>query len=181
MHFISSSPMPRERTTTLQRLALEPARALRVERVQVRTFETWHVSLHFVADLALQISEMEITFRETLEQILIERELGGRIDWIEAISFISEPAQHQSPAAATILEEIVEAPGADHVANDAVDRRALRDRHFGLRDRAVACDIDGAAAEKVQDAHAARPALVVGGDELLERALKPRRHHATVG
>jgi hypothetical protein len=33
----------------------------------------------------------------------------------------------------------------------------------------------------MQDAHAARPALLVGADELLEAALKPRCHHAAVG
>jgi hypothetical protein len=70
---------------------------------------------------------------------------------------------------------------AEHVADHAFDRRALRDRHLGLRDGAMAGDLDGAAAEEMQDAHAARPAFVVDLDELFEAALKPRRHHAPFG
>src|SRR4029077_8898172 len=73
------------------------------------------------------------------------------------------------------------APGADDVADDAVDWGALRDRHLSLRDRACDGDFDGAAAEKMQDAHAARPTVLVCCDELLEAALKPGRHHAPVG
>src|SRR5262249_46650244 len=68
----------------------------------------------------------------------------------------------------------------DHVADDPVDRSALRNRHLRLCEGAAARDVDGAAAEKMQDAHAARPALLIGGDEFLEAALEPRRHHAAV-
>ena len=49
----------------LDGLPSEPARALRVERVEIRTFEAGHVGLYLVADLGLQISEMAVAFRET--------------------------------------------------------------------------------------------------------------------
>src|SRR5215469_12527403 len=117
----NNSPPAKRGGEQSQRLAFEPARALRIERVQIRPFEARHVGFYLVADLALQISKMPVAFWETLEQVLIEGEFGRRIDGVEAVSFISESAQHQSPAAAAILEEIVEPPGADHVADDAVD------------------------------------------------------------
>ena len=60
-----------------------------------------------------------------------------------------------------------EPAGAHDVARDAVDVAALRDRHLGLRDRAVTRDLDRAAAEEVQDAHAPRPALLRDADELV--------------
>src|SRR5215467_6820709 len=115
----------RRTTPRSQPLALEPARALPIERVQVRPFEAGHVCLHLVADLGLQISQMPVAFRKTLEQILIERQLGRGIDRIETILFVNQSAQHQPPPGAAIFEEIVESPGADHVADDAVDRGAL--------------------------------------------------------
>src|SRR5689334_22714364 len=113
---------------------------------------------------------MPVAFRETLEQILIEGELGRGIDRIEAVFLVSQPAQHQAPAAAAVFKKIVEPPGADHVANDAIDRSALRNGHLGLCDGAAARDIDRAAAEKMQDAHAACPALLIGLDKFFEAA-----------
>src|SRR5205085_3007116 len=50
-----------------------------------------------------------------------------------------------------------------------------------LRDRSRTSDFNGATAEKMQNAHAARPAVLVCFDELLEATLKPGRHHAPVG
>ena len=49
----------------LNRLPGKPARALRVKRVEIGTFEAGHVGLHFVADLGLQISEVPIALPET--------------------------------------------------------------------------------------------------------------------
>ena len=54
---------------------------------------------------------------------------------------------------------------------------ALRDRHLGLGDGALALDVDRGAAEEVVDAHAALVALQVGRDELLVGALEPGRPH----
>src|SRR6516162_8908751 len=120
-----SATQGRRTSPRSQRLALEPARTLPIERVQVRPFEAGHVRPHLVADLGLQISQMPVAFRKTLEQILIERQLGRGIDRIETILFVNQPAQHQPPPGAAIFEESVESPGADHVADDAVDRGAL--------------------------------------------------------
>src|SRR5690606_6453188 len=90
-------------------------------------------------------------------------------------------AQHEAPSSVAPLEEIVEAPGADHVADDTVHAGALRNRHLGLGNRAVARDLDRAAAEEVQNAHAPGPALVVPADELLEgNAAGPGREHLPV-
>src|SRR5436305_1484806 len=76
----------------LQRFALEPAGALCIERVQFRPFEARHIGFDFVADLGLQISKVPIALRKTLEQRPIECELGRRIDWIEAVFFVNQPA-----------------------------------------------------------------------------------------
>ena len=62
----------------------------------------------------------------------------------------------------------------------AFHQPALRDRHLGLRDGAVRGDLDGGAAEKMQDADTLAPALPGNPDELLERALEPGGHHHPV-
>ena len=58
--------------------------------------------------------------------------------------------------------------------------RALRDGHLGLRDGAVAGDVDRVAAEEMQDADALLEAGSADGDELLGAALEPGGHHAAV-
>lgn len=68
---------------------------------------------------------MTIAFRETLKQVLIERKLGRRVHRIESVLLVNEPAQHQAPPAVALLEEVVEAAGTDHVADDAVDGGTL--------------------------------------------------------
>jgi len=78
---------------------------------------------------------------------------------IEPVLLVDRLAQHEAPAPGAPLDEVEEASGADDVARHAVDVAALRDRHLGLRDRALADEIDRAAAKKVQDADAAREAL----------------------
>src|SRR5260370_7501357 len=140
--------------------------------------EPCHFGFDFVGDLGLQISKVPIALRKTLEQRPIECELGRRIDRIEAVLFVNQPAQHQAPTPVALFEKIVKAPSADDVADDAVDRGTLRDRHLSLRDRARTSDFDGATTEKMQNAHAARPAVLVCFDELLEAALTPCPHHA---
>src|SRR6266516_3669588 len=55
-----------------------------------------------------------------------------------AIARAPSSAQHQAPTAVALFEKIVKAPGANDIADDAVDRSALRDRHLSLRDRARA-------------------------------------------
>src|SRR5699024_8149193 len=58
---------------------------------------------------------------------------------------------------------------------------ALRDRHLGLRDGAGSIEVDGDAAEEMQDADALGPGLLADLDELITGALRPGRHHAPVG
>src|SRR5207244_13541819 len=53
------------------------------------------------------------------------------------------------PISRALLEEVVEAPGAHHVARYIFDLGALRDRHFGLCDRAR----QGRAAEERSEEH----------------------------
>src|ERR1041385_1010413 len=97
--------------------------------------------------------------------VAVELELGARIDLIDAILLIGEAAQHQAPFALTLLQEIVETPGTNNVALDALDLGALRDCHLGLRDGALALDVDTCAAEHVHDAHTAVEALLADLDE----------------
>src|SRR5262245_45798914 len=172
---------PSERSRPLGALALEPFGTEGVERRHLRPVEARHVLFHLVADLGLQIGEVAVADGEPRQQRLIEVEHGGRIDRVDAILFVDQPAQHDAPATPPLLQEVVEAPGAHHVADDAVDRGALRYRHLGLGNRAGALDIDRGAAEEMQNPHAARVALLGDPDEFLERALEPGGPHLPVG
>ena len=89
-------------------------------------------------------------------------------------------AQHDAPAPLALLEEVVEAPGAEHVHFDLLDRGPLRDRHLGLGDRPIARQVDGDAAHEVQDADALGPAFLAEGDKVIAGALRPGGHHAPV-
>src|SRR4051812_17987799 len=109
--------------------------------------------------------------------LAVEHQFGVGIDRVDTVLFIAEAAQHQSPLALALFQEVVETPGADHVALDAFNLGALRDRHLGLRDGALAFDVDAHAAEHVHDAHAAVEAFLADGDEFLIGALKPGRPH----
>src|ERR1700759_4659846 len=80
----------------------------------------------------------------------------------------------------SLLEEVVEAPSAEHVDLDPFYRGSLRDRHLGLGDRPVARQIERDAAQEMQDADAPGPAFLADGDELVAGALGPGRHHAPV-
>src|SRR5262249_40286577 len=101
----------------------------------------------------------------------------GRVDRVEAVLLVDRLSLDDAPACVPPLDEVVEAARADDVALDAVDLRALRDRHLGLRDRAVAGQVDGAPAQEVEGAHAALEARAARGDEVLCAPLEPRRVH----
>ena len=77
-------------------------------------------------------------------------------------------------------QEIVETAGAHDVDLEAVHLRALIDRHLGLRDRAVANDVAGEAAQEVKNADAALEPGAADLDELLRGTLKPRRRHPAI-
>src|SRR6516164_975590 len=100
----------------LERLALKPGRALGIERIELRPIMAGHVGLDLVADAALQIGEMAIALWELCQEVLVEREFGGRIDRIESVLFICEAAQHDAPFAFAFFKKIVEAAGAHYVA-----------------------------------------------------------------
>src|SRR5208282_2015641 len=161
--------------------AIEPAGSAGVNLVKFRSLDSGHVGFDLVPDPALQVREVAIALREAVEQILVEHDFHRRIHWIEPILLIDRLPQHQAPATIAVLKEIEEAASTHHIADYALDWRTLGNRHLGLRDCALAGDIDRTATEKVQDANTARPALIVDLDELLETALEPGRHHAAFG
>src|SRR5665213_93112 len=161
-------------------MALEPGRALGIKRVQIGPVEAGHVAFDHVADLGLQISEVAVAFRKLRQQILVEHRPRRGVDRIDAVFFVSQAAEYDAPFAFALFQKIIEPSGAHHVTDHALDRRALRDGHFGLRDGALALDVDAHAAEHVHDAHAAVVAFLADLDEFLESALKPGRPHMAV-
>src|SRR5579883_751423 len=160
--------------------AFEPIFAAPIERRDLRPVEARHVGLHFVADPGLEIGKVPVAFGKLFQQITVQLKPCGRVDRIETILFVDRLAQHQPPTPVALLQEVVESPGAHHIAEDAIDARSLRDRHLGLSDGARASDVDRRAAEEMQDAHAALVAILAHPDEFIRGALKPGRHHAPV-
>ena len=152
----------------------------RVERFHFGAFQPRHVRLHLVADVALQVGQVAITFWETLQQFLIERQQLPGIHRIHAILLVNRLPQHDTPAAIALLEEIVEATRADHIARHVVHQRPLIDGHLGLRDGARAFDVRRKRALKVQDVHAALEAFAAHADKFVGCALKPGGHHVAV-
>ena len=69
-------------------LPVEPTRAARIERIELRTLKPGHVGLHFVADLALQISEVPVALGKLLQQILTwltgddAQKMAGGLDYV---------------------------------------------------------------------------------------------------
>src|ERR1700734_584029 len=163
-----------------KRLALQPSRTAGVKLVELRAFYPRHVRFDFVTDLALQIGEMPIAFREARQQILVEHKFSRRIDRVEPILFVDRLAQNDSPAAVAFLDEIVEASRAHDVADHPPDSGTLEDSHFGLGRGAMPGHVDRSAAKKVQDTDAAGPAFVIDFNELLKAALEPGGHHAAL-
>src|SRR5215831_20227334 len=181
--FAPNEPRYRSAFAVLQRcgFSFEPLLAVPVERLELGSRESRHVGLHGLSVLGLQIGEMAVSFRKPREQRRIELHGRGWIDRHDAVAFIDRLAQHDAPTALALLQEIVEAAAADHVAHDALDWAALRDLHLGLRDGAVAGEIDAHAAVEVRRAGAARKTLLADPDELVDAALEPGRHHDAVG
>ena len=133
-----------------------------------------------VADERLHVGEVAVARGEAGEDAGVEGRAGDGGDRRQAVDLVDRLAQDQAPAAIAAGQEVVEAAGADDVAEHIVDADALGDRHLRLGDRAVAGDVDRRAAEEVQDADAAVPALLADTDEFLVGALPPGRHHAAV-
>src|SRR5689334_16453643 len=80
-----------------------------------------------------------------------------------------------------LFQKVVESTGADDVGPFTFDLAALRDRHLGLRNRALTVEVNRNAAEKMEDAHPLVPPLLRHSNEVLKRTLKPGRHHDAVG
>ena len=68
---------------------------------------------------------MAIAFRKAREELGVELRGRARIDRVEPVLLVDRLAQHQAPAALALFQEIVEPPGAHHVAGHALDRPAL--------------------------------------------------------
>src|SRR6185436_10614935 len=117
--------------------------------------------------LGLQIPEVAVADREAFEQLSVELRRLVWIDRDDAVLFVGQPAPHQAPLALALFEKIIKSADAEHVADHTLDRGALRDRHLGLRDGALALDLDRGPAEEMVDTHAALVAVEVGDDELL--------------
>src|SRR6185295_1345364 len=105
-------------------------------------------------DAGLQIGKVPVAFGETPEQSGVEGQSGVRCDGIETILFVNRLPEDNPPVRLTLLEEIIEASRANHVAKDAVDLGALIDRHFRLRDGTGTGNVDRRATEEMKDAHA---------------------------
>src|SRR5437660_1421417 len=161
-------------------MARAPRGASTIKRVDFCALERRHVAFYREAVLCLRVREMSIAFRKPAEQVRIQLDARLRINGIQPILFVDRLTQHDRPKTAALFEKVVKTPRADDVAQYAVDRRALRDRHLGLRDRTLAGDVDRRAAQEMQDADAFVPALAAHFDELLGRTLEPRRHHPAV-
>src|SRR5262245_9375982 len=129
--------------------ALQPAAPTGIERLHDWPLEAWHVALHAIADLLLDIGEMAVALRKRREFRRIELERGRRIDRVEPVLLVDRLAHDHAPAPGALFDEVVEPTGAHDVAGDAVHAGALRDRHLGLCDGAIAREVDAGAAEEV--------------------------------
>ena len=123
---------------------------------------------------------MAVAHGVALERGAVELQARRRVDGADPVLLVDRLPEDEAPAAVAALEEVVEAAGADDVALDPVHRGALRDRHLGLRGRAVAHDVDRGAAEEMEDPDASLESLAADADELVGRPLEPRRHHPAV-
>src|SRR5262245_49519284 len=159
----------------------QPGSSQRVKRGDFIPLQTGHVGLYRVSDARLQVGQMAIPRRKAFEQRLIQHQARRRIDGRDGILFVDRLSQHQTPAAITLFQKVVETTGTDDVGQDAFDLATLRDRHLGLRDGAPTVEVDRDATKKVQDAYPLVPALFRHFDEFLKRALEPGRHHDAVG
>ena len=115
-----------------------------------------------------------------MQQFLIERQQLSRIHRVHAILFVNRLPEHDAPAIVSLLEEIVKAPGADHVAENIVHQRALIDGHLGLRDGSRTFDVHRECALKVQNVDAAIEAFLADANEFVGRSLEPGGHHVAV-
>src|SRR5215831_2676152 len=120
---------------------------------------------------------MTVPLRVTCQQFTIELERCGGFDKIDAILLQNRLEQHDTPAALALLQKEIETSGANDIAQHTVNRDPIRNRLLRLSDSAIALEIDGGAAEKVQEAHAFVVASLARLNEFLEAALNPHGDH----
>src|SRR6266536_4436758 len=169
-----SATRPQAIASRLRRLPGKPSSAARIESLDLGPLQRRHVALDRKADPGLDIREMAVALGKLAQELRVQAQQRAGVDGIEAVLFVDRLPQNNRPDIVALGEEIVEPTGADHIAGDGVDLRALRNRHLGLRDRAVVGDVDRRSAEEMQDAHAAVPSLAAYLDEALRRSLEPR-------
>src|SRR5690606_29849305 len=102
-----------------------------------------------------QIGKMAIAMGELPQQIGVELKARGGVEQVDAVFFVDGLAPHDAPLIlarnSALLEEIIEAAGAQHISELAVDFGALADGHLGLRNGALALEVDAGAAQEMQD------------------------------
>src|SRR5579863_7378222 len=129
------------------------------------------LAAHLIADPRLQVRKMPIPRRKAHEELPIQaRQLTGN-HGVEAILLVDRLPPHHAPAAGSPFEKVVEAPGADDVAQYTVDQRPLVDRHLRLCNGSIRRDIAGETSEEMQDIDAALEALAASANELPRRRL----------
>ena len=128
-------------------LAGQPGGAALVQALDLRAGQAWHVGLDRVPGLDLQVGQVAVALGKAGQHVGIQGERRGRVDRVQAVLLVDRLAQHDRPAAVPLcwlggdeppnpplFEEVVEPAGAGHVAEHAVHRAALHDRHPGLGD-----------------------------------------------
>ncbi len=82
----------------------EPARATLVVVLDLGAGQPRHVRLDVIADPGLQVGEVAVAGRESLQALGVEGRRGGRVDRVEAVLLIdrlalalaADPARHSS-------------------------------------------------------------------------------------
>src|SRR6185312_14682533 len=87
------------RKDLLDRLALQPRGAPRIQSRDLRSLHTGHVALHGVADTGLQIREVTVARWELLEESSVQHRRRAWCDRVHAVLLIDRLAQHDAPAA----------------------------------------------------------------------------------
>src|SRR5580704_2192729 len=91
-----------EQVSAFDGAAGQPSFPSRVEGFYFRTLQPRHIGLHFVPDIALQVSQVAIAFRKALQQLLIELQQLARIHRVHAVLFVNGLPQYNAPAIAPL-------------------------------------------------------------------------------
>src|SRR6266567_6258049 len=97
-------------------LPREPVPSLAIELFDLGTDQARHVALDLVADQFLHVGKVAVALRQRGERLLVEAEGCCGIDRIDPVLLVDRLAADDAPLALPLLQEIVEPPGADDVA-----------------------------------------------------------------